>query len=44
MVIGGLGVFGFAKDKREARITTEFFVNAIHVMAGANALEGQGRS
>ncbi len=23
----GLGVFGFAKDKREARITTEFFVN-----------------
>jgi rhamnose utilization protein RhaD (predicted bifunctional aldolase and dehydrogenase)/NAD(P)-dependent dehydrogenase (short-subunit alcohol dehydrogenase family) len=40
VVIGGLGVFGFAKDKREARITTEFFVNAIHVMAGANALEG----
>jgi rhamnose utilization protein RhaD (predicted bifunctional aldolase and dehydrogenase)/NAD(P)-dependent dehydrogenase (short-subunit alcohol dehydrogenase family) len=39
VVIGGLGVFGFAKDKREARITTEFFVNAIHVMAGANALE-----
>ena len=33
-------MFGFAKDKREARITTEFFVNAIHVMAGANALEG----
>ena len=42
VVIGGLGVFGFAKDKREARITTEFFVNAIHVMAGANALEGSG--
>jgi rhamnose utilization protein RhaD (predicted bifunctional aldolase and dehydrogenase)/NAD(P)-dependent dehydrogenase (short-subunit alcohol dehydrogenase family) len=41
VVIGGLGVFGFAKDKREARITTEFFVNAIHVMAGANALEGK---
>ena len=39
VVIGGLGIFGFAKDKREARITTEFFVNAIHVMAGANALE-----
>jgi rhamnose utilization protein RhaD (predicted bifunctional aldolase and dehydrogenase)/NAD(P)-dependent dehydrogenase (short-subunit alcohol dehydrogenase family) len=41
VVIGGLGVFGFAKDKREARITTEFFLNAIHVMAGANALEVQ---
>ena len=34
-------MFGFAKDKREARITTEFFVNAIHVMAGANALEDE---
>ena len=43
VVIPGLGLFGFAKDKREARITTEFFVNAIHVMAGANALEGDGR-
>jgi NAD(P)-dependent dehydrogenase (short-subunit alcohol dehydrogenase family) len=32
-------VFGFGKDKREARITTEFFVNAIHVMSGATALE-----
>jgi rhamnose utilization protein RhaD (predicted bifunctional aldolase and dehydrogenase)/NAD(P)-dependent dehydrogenase (short-subunit alcohol dehydrogenase family) len=39
VLIPGLGLFGFAKDKREARITTEFFVNAIHVMAGANALE-----
>jgi NAD(P)-dependent dehydrogenase (short-subunit alcohol dehydrogenase family) len=40
VVIPALGVFGFGKDKREARITTEFFVNAIHVMAGATALEG----
>jgi rhamnose utilization protein RhaD (predicted bifunctional aldolase and dehydrogenase)/NAD(P)-dependent dehydrogenase (short-subunit alcohol dehydrogenase family) len=39
VVIPGLGLFGFGKDKREARITTEFFINAIHVMAGANALE-----
>ncbi|HEY6346544.1 MAG TPA: bifunctional rhamnulose-1-phosphate aldolase/short-chain dehydrogenase [Bryobacteraceae bacterium] len=39
VVIAGLGIFGFGKDKREARITTEFFLNAIHVMAGANALE-----
>ena len=39
VVIPGLGLFGFGKNKKEARITTEFFMNAIHVMAGANALE-----
>jgi rhamnulose-1-phosphate aldolase/alcohol dehydrogenase len=39
VVIPALGVFGFGRDKREARITTEFFVNAIHVMAGATALD-----
>jgi rhamnose utilization protein RhaD (predicted bifunctional aldolase and dehydrogenase) len=39
VVVPGIGIFGFGKDKREARITTEFFVNAIHVMAGASALE-----
>lgn len=39
VVVPGLGLFGFGKDKTEARITTEFFINAIHVMAGANALE-----
>ena len=39
VVIPGLGLFGFGKDKREARITSEFFVNAIHVMRGANALD-----
>jgi|SRR5215469_8841329 len=39
VVIPGLGLFGFGRNKKEARITTEFFVNAIHVMAGANALE-----
>ncbi len=39
VIIPGLGLFGFGKNKREARITTEFFINAIHVMAGANALE-----
>jgi rhamnose utilization protein RhaD (predicted bifunctional aldolase and dehydrogenase)/NAD(P)-dependent dehydrogenase (short-subunit alcohol dehydrogenase family) len=43
VVIPGLGLFGFGKDKREARITSEFFVNAIHVMAGANALEDETR-
>jgi len=39
VAVPGLGLFGFGKNKKEARITTEFFINAIHVMAGANALE-----
>lgn len=39
VLIPGLGLFGFGKNKSEARIATEFFINAIHVMAGANALE-----
>ena len=39
VIIPGVGLFGFGKNKREARISTEFFINAIHVMAGANALE-----
>ncbi len=39
VVIPGLGIFGFGKNKKEARITTEFFINAIHVMSGAAALE-----
>jgi rhamnulose-1-phosphate aldolase/alcohol dehydrogenase len=39
VIIPGLGIVGFGKNKKEARITTEFFLNAIHVMAGANALE-----
>jgi rhamnose utilization protein RhaD (predicted bifunctional aldolase and dehydrogenase)/NAD(P)-dependent dehydrogenase (short-subunit alcohol dehydrogenase family) len=42
VVIPGVGLFGFGKDKREARITSEFFVNAIHVMSGANALDDGG--
>lgn len=39
VIIPGVGIFGFGKNKKEARIITEFFINAIHVMAGANALE-----
>ena len=39
VVVPGLGLFSFGKNKKEARITSEFFINAIHVMAGANALE-----
>jgi rhamnose utilization protein RhaD (predicted bifunctional aldolase and dehydrogenase)/NAD(P)-dependent dehydrogenase (short-subunit alcohol dehydrogenase family) len=41
IVVPGLGIFGFGKNKKEARITTEFFINAIHVMAGAAALEDE---
>ena len=41
VLIPGLGLFGFGKNKKEARITTEFFINAIHVIAGANALEDE---
>ncbi len=40
VVVPGLGILGFGKNKKEARITTEFFINAIHVMEGATALEG----
>jgi NAD(P)-dependent dehydrogenase (short-subunit alcohol dehydrogenase family) len=33
-------MFSFGKSKTEARITGEFYVNAIHVMEGATALDG----
>ena len=39
VIVPGLGLFGFGKNKKEARITTEFVINAIHVMEGANTLE-----
>ena len=38
VLIPGLGMFSFGKNKTEARITGEFYVNAIHVMEGANLL------
>src|SRR5690606_15025635 len=34
----GVGMFTFAKDKATARISGEFYVNAINVMAGASAV------
>ena len=42
VIIPGIGLFGFGKNKKEARITTEFFINAINVMDGATALEDAG--
>lgn len=38
VLIPGVGMFTFAKNKKEARITGEFYINAIHVMAGATAM------
>ncbi len=40
VLIAGLGMFTFGKNKTEARITGEFYVNAKNVMAGATALAG----
>jgi rhamnulose-1-phosphate aldolase/alcohol dehydrogenase len=34
----GVGMFTFAKDKATARIASEFYVNAINVMKGAEAI------
>jgi len=34
----GVGMFTFAKDKATARIASEFYVNAINVMRGAEAI------
>jgi rhamnose utilization protein RhaD (predicted bifunctional aldolase and dehydrogenase)/NAD(P)-dependent dehydrogenase (short-subunit alcohol dehydrogenase family) len=38
VLVPGIGMFSFGKSKTEARITGEFYVNAIHVMEGATAL------
>ena len=38
VLIPGLGMVGFGKNKTEARICTEFYTNAIHVMEGASLL------
>jgi rhamnose utilization protein RhaD (predicted bifunctional aldolase and dehydrogenase)/NAD(P)-dependent dehydrogenase (short-subunit alcohol dehydrogenase family) len=38
VLISGLGMFTFGKNKTEARITGEFYVNAKNVMAGATAM------
>ena len=38
VLIPGVGMFSFGKSKTEARITGEFYTNAIHVMEGATLL------
>jgi rhamnose utilization protein RhaD (predicted bifunctional aldolase and dehydrogenase)/NAD(P)-dependent dehydrogenase (short-subunit alcohol dehydrogenase family) len=39
VLIPGIGMFSFGKNKTESRITGEFYTNAIHVMEGASTLE-----
>ena len=34
----GVGLFSFAKDKQTARVAAEFYINAINVMKGAEAI------
>jgi rhamnulose-1-phosphate aldolase/alcohol dehydrogenase len=34
----GIGMFTFAKDKQTARVAAEFYINAINVMRGAEAI------
>ena len=39
VLIPGVGMFSFGRSKKEARITGEFYVNAINVMSGATSME-----
>jgi rhamnulose-1-phosphate aldolase/alcohol dehydrogenase len=34
----GIGMFSFSKDKQTARVAAEFYINAINVMKGAEAI------
>ena len=43
VLVPGVGMFTFGKNKTEARIIGEFYTNAIHVMEGANSL-GHGEA
>ncbi|GHH72016.1 short-chain dehydrogenase [Streptomyces sulfonofaciens] len=38
VLVPGVGMFSFGKDKQTARVAGEFYVNAIHVMHGAEAV------
>lgn len=38
-LIPGVGMLSFAKDKATARIASEFYINAINVMRGANGVD-----
>ncbi len=38
ILLPGVGMFTFAKDKQTARVASEFYINAINVMRGAEAI------
>ncbi|MFE6667316.1 bifunctional aldolase/short-chain dehydrogenase [Streptomyces sp. NPDC057697] len=38
VLVPGVGMFSFGKDKQTARVAGEFYLNAIHVMRGAEAV------
>lgn len=38
IIYPGVGMFSFAKDKQTTRVANEFYVNAINVMRGAEAI------
>ncbi len=38
VLVPGVGMFSFGKDKQTARVAGEFYVNAINVMRGAEGL------
>ena len=38
ILVPGIGMFSFGKDKQTARVSSEFYINAINVMRGAEAL------
>ena len=38
VLVPGVGMFSFGKDKQTARVASEFYVNAINVMRGAEAV------
>jgi len=39
VLVPGIGMFSFGKNKAESRITGEFYINAIHVMEGAGFMD-----
>ncbi|MCP2329495.1 rhamnulose-1-phosphate aldolase/alcohol dehydrogenase [Hamadaea flava] len=38
VLVPGVGMFSFGRDKQTARVASEFYVNAINVMRGAEAI------
>ncbi|MGI9598905.1 MAG: bifunctional rhamnulose-1-phosphate aldolase/short-chain dehydrogenase, partial [Acidimicrobiales bacterium] len=38
VLVPGIGMFSFGKNKQTARVASEFYINAINVMRGAEAL------